>query len=351
MSKPKFDVLTFGSIVLDIIVRVPETAPTRIDLDEYTWEIPLGDKIRVDESKLSLGGGSGNSSTGFSKLGLKSAIFGVVGDRENQKFLLHHLHDAGVNTKYLTHVKDETSSLSVILNSHIGDRTVFHKRTTCAALGGKDAKDLPSARAIYTAHLYDCTEPILEQIPTWKGQQTDAIWGWNPGKTQFKKGFSHFKHLFPFVDALILNKEEAEQFSGLKANKVELEGEYPEEVLGKRIWVPSEANNEYLYDVWDIAQHFLDAGVKTVAITDGIRGAQVFNGEEHYFSPCQIAKRKDTLGAGDAFSVGLLSAKLHGKDLATQIRWANENANSVIQYIGAQQGQLTLKEMEKRINS
>ena len=48
-----------------------------------------------------------------------------------------------------------------------------------------------------------------------------------------------------------------------------------------------------------------------------------------------------TLGAGDAFSVGLIAAALKGFSSEKQLYWGNANATSVVQKFGAQGGQLT----------
>lgn len=345
------DILTFGSIVVDTIVRVPKDAPGVIDEEAETWTIPLGDKIRVNESEMSLGGGAGNSATGFQKLGLEAAAFGVVGDHGNLRFILHELEKIGVNTDFLTIKDNEPSSFSVILNAPNGERTVFHKRTTDCRYGATKAAALPPAKAVYMAHLYDCSEPLLWEMCKWKEANPESIWGWNPGKTQYAKGFSHYKELYPYIDVLVLNRSEAEQFSEMKAVKHEITGGYRPELFGEKGAVPKEALIESLYDVRHMADFFHTAGIKTVAITDGGRGAQIFTPDHHYFSPSQEGARVDTLGAGDAFSIGLIAAKLHGKSVREQIRWASENSNSVIKYVGAQRGQLKLDEMEQLIKS
>ena len=94
---------------------------------------------------------------------------------------------------------------------------------------------------------------------------------------------------------------------------------------------------------------FLEAGVKNVFITDGIKGAQYFGiGNPHIYAPAyDEVPAISTLGAGDSFSVGVVSAFLKGKNPSTQLLWGSANAGSVVQKFGAQEGQLTLPEVEK----
>ena len=81
-------------------------------------------------------------------------------------------------------------------------------------------------------------------------------------------------------------------------------------------------------------------------ITDGKRGAQIFDENHHFYLPPQEVPVVDTLGAGDAFAVGVFAARLHGKSLQKAIAWGGFNSASVIQKYGAQPGQLKLPEVE-----
>lgn len=344
-----FDTLTFGSVVLDMIIPIPEDSGVDILETDHTdfFQIPLGEKIKINESLTLCGGGSANASVGFAKLGLKTAAFGVLGDRSNRHFLVSELKAQGVCTDYLTTANHQQSSFSVVLCAHTGKRTVLHRRSTSKNFNETILNQAPKTKSIYISHLYPGGDRILESLPSWQSKNK-AIIGWNPGETQFKKGFSAFEKIFPSIDILILNVEEAERFTGLKAHQI-LAADSDASIVGKKILGHSECTTTSLSDVRPLAKKFMSAGVKTVVITDGGRGAQIFNKDNHFYSPAQKAKRVDTLGAGDAFSVGVLTAKLKGKSLKEQILWGNFNANSVIQKYGAQAGQLNLETMEKLV--
>jgi sugar/nucleoside kinase (ribokinase family) len=59
-----------------------------------------------------------------------------------------------------------------------------------------------------------------------------------------------------------------------------------------------------------------------------------------------IAPPIDRTGAGDAFSSTFTSAIILGKDIETALKWAPINSMSVVQYIGAQAGLLTISQIE-----
>lgn len=345
-----FDILTFGSVTLDIIIRVPESAESQPNPQANTWTLPLGDKVQIDTSVATIGGGAVNSSTGFQRLGLDAACFGVIGDQSHRKFILDELKAIGVCTDYLTKAVGTASSFSVILNSHIGERTVFHHRASCETFDADHLGTLPQTRAVYTGHLYPKAESILEALAEEKKKQ-NFFWGWNPGKTQFRQGLERYDFLRDQVDVLILNREEAERFTGLQSQMYDLDQNLSMNFLNnnfdqKRFGIPlimdSVSPINQLADVRNLGQALVTAGFKTVAITDGGHGAQIFTADQHFFSPSQDTTIIDTLGAGDAFSVGLLTGLIRGDDLKKSIKLANKSSNSVIQHYGAQAGQLCI---------
>lgn len=344
-----FDVLTFGSITLDILIKIPKEGPIQTkgeDTINPILQIPLGDKILAKEALSLCGGGAANSAIGFSKLGLNAAIFGVLGDQSNKGFIISQLREGNVNTDFITFAKNQTSSFSVILSTHNGERTVLHQRTTTPDFNINCLKTAPKAKALYMGHLYDKADDIILEIPHWKKQDSQRIFAWNPGKTQFNKGLKYYikNQVTPEIDLLILNAEEAEAFTQKKSilHTTDLENY---EIFGKNIANYKPEPVKGLRDVRAIAQVFLAAGIKKIIITDGGRGAQVFEKNTHYFVPSKNVKRIDTLGAGDAFGVGVLAGMIKGETTQTQALWGSENAASVLQHFGAQAGQLTQSQL------
>lgn len=347
---PSFDVLTLGSVTIDIILPLG-CDDVILDLNTHegtAMKIPLGDKIQVDDALITCGGGSANTATGFSKLGLNTASLGIIGDGSYHKFLETELQKTGVNTDYLTLAKDQMSSFSVILHPHCGERTVFNHRTQGTRFPNDLLLNAPKTKGLYIGHLANGAADILNTIPEYKAQNPDTVIGWNPGKTQFKQGFQAFKKLHNNIDILVLNVEEAEMFTGLEA--IEVSAEADSQTIGKRINVGAEHQVEKRFDVRHIAQVFLDAGIAHVAITDGGRGAQCFDGDNHYLVAAQKTEILDTLGAGDAFSTGYMTAYLKGLPTEKCIRYASEASNGVIQSYGGQGGQLTKDEIDALVN-
>lgn len=347
MSTKQFDILSFGSLTLDIFIPLSEDGPIDIekamDGPDAFLKVPLGEKIQVRHSLVQAGGGAANTAVGFSKLGLKPAVFGVIGDQSYRGFMLDELAEHNISTEYLTVAKNQTSSFSIILNSWEGERTVLHRRTVCENFNDQTLLNAPTTRALYFGHL--CASNIMETIPTYKAQNPNVFIAWNPGGTQFKLGFDHFKSVFPDIDCLFINREEAEAFSGIKAD-IHRFTDYRPAMFGEQVCPYQFYHPRHIADMRPVADKFLQAGVKKVIITDGRRGAQLFTDDEHYLSLPQEVPVVDTLGAGDSFAVGFVSAALHGHSLKEQMAWGSFNAASVIQKFGAQPGQLKLPEVE-----
>ena len=309
-ANQKFDILTFGSLTVDIFLH-----PEEMKLMDDCMAFCIGDKIPLKNVHKFCGGGSANTSIGFSKLGLKSGAFGVIGNDAEGIFVRQKLKQSGVEDQFIIEEEGESSSFSIIVMCEDGRRTVFPHKNSNPDLA-QALETAPCSRAIYIAHLAEEAAGFLDHVPAWK-KRCGGLVAWNPGKTQFQQGFEAFENIFSSIDVLILNKEEAALFSGEE-------------------------------DAKSAAQKFLKSGVKKVVITDGRKGADMWTEDQHFVAHSTDIPPMSTLGAGDAFSVGVVSAILYGEDEATQMAWGQNNAESVIQHFGAQNGQLNIEQINKK---
>jgi len=67
------------------------------------------------------------------------------------------------------------------------------------------------------------------------------------------------------------------------------------------------------------AQRLLEAGVREVVVKRGAAGAAVYTADGHLEAPALAVTCVDTVGAGDAFTAGYLSALLDGVDIAGRL--------------------------------
>ena len=124
--------------------------------------------------------------------------------------------------------------------------------------------------------------------------------------------------LLPKIDLFNVNRMEAAEFWG---------GNFEEEevLVGK----------------------FVKAGTRLLMITDGDRGAGVWKGGKWIKMEAYPNKSIDDTGAGDAFVSGVVAGLLQGRTAEEVLKMGLANGGSVVTRLGAKDGLLYKKEMEK----
>ncbi len=318
-------IITIGSLTFDIFVRpLRQEIVRRVSETDIKESIcfPFGEKIRVKNVHECFGGGAANTGIGFSRLGIQTSCIGAIGNDEWGQLIINNLKKEKINTDHIQKAKEQTG-FSVILNSFEGDRTVLAYSGANHAFEKIEQKILENAEGIHLCHLSGKGKKVFEAIKKHFEKNPQKFLSWNPGKEQLEKGLDYFKSFLPVVDILFLNREEAEELSGLKSKRGSK--------FGKNI-----------YDLSKIFKKFYQKGFKNIlVITDGQRGAQCSDSKSIYFCPIENSKpRVDTLGAGDAFCSGFSSAYIKANDLPICLKYGTINSASVVSEFGAQKGLL-----------
>lgn len=98
----------------------------------------------------------------------------------------------------------------------------------------------------------------------------------------------------------------------------------------------------------DIADFYLQRGVKNVVIKLGPKGAYVkTQTEEGYIDGYKVQKVIDTVGAGDGFAVGFISGLLEGKDVSECADRANAIGAIQVMHKGDNEGLPTVEELTR----
>jgi 2-dehydro-3-deoxygluconokinase len=99
----------------------------------------------------------------------------------------------------------------------------------------------------------------------------------------------------------------------------------------------------------DIARFYLDQGAKGVVVKLGAHGAYFRTADNDQGTVPAIAVEKvvDTVGAGDGFAVGVVSALLEGRDVRHALTRGNRIGALAIQVIGDSEGLPTRAELDK----
>ena len=177
-----------------------------------------------------------------------------------------------------------------------------------------------SPKWIYLSSLGENSLAFHQEIENYLKFHPETNLAFQPGTFQMKFGKDNLAGLYKMTKVFICNAQEAQRI-------LETKEESPMELM-KMI--------SYL-------------GPKIVVITDGPKGAYAYNGDEAWFMPPYPDPNPpfERTGAGDAFSSTFVSALAMGKNIEEALMIAPINSMSVVQKIGAQEGLLTLPELEK----
>jgi sugar/nucleoside kinase (ribokinase family) len=349
MKRPK--IFSIGGATFDIFVK-----PTQQGVMEFTTQtsrdkylcLRYGGKVQAQDVLETFGGGATNTAVAFARMGFDAAFIGMVGDEYGDK-VLKNLKSEGVSTRYAKQTDRDKTSFSVIINTFDGDRTVLGY---AGANRFFKASDLPldalaKADWIFLNHLTETSGSVPNALLKLLRRNPGIKLAWNPGHECLTQGAKKWKDMLKRTEILILNKEEAALFSGVPYKLAGIKKDDPK----YHIHIPRSFLPPYADDVSDIMLEFFKYGVKNAVITDARHGAQASDGKRLYFCPVVTHKRVDTLGAGDAFGSGFVSAIIMGKSLKTALIYGTLNATSVVAQYGAQPGLLTYKQIEHQFKN
>jgi sugar/nucleoside kinase (ribokinase family) len=99
----------------------------------------------------------------------------------------------------------------------------------------------------------------------------------------------------------------------------------------------------------DIAAWYIDRGAQAVVVKMGTEGAyfRTAGGEHGQVPGVPVPVVVDTVGAGDAFAVGVISARLEGLAWPKALKRANWIASRALQVIGDMEGLPTRAELSE----
>lgn len=319
MQQPR--TLSIGGATYDLFVRTG-TDVLREDRGRKILELPLGEKVRVQQVIETCGGGAANTSVGLARLGCTAHFCGILGSDQWGQHQLENFRNENVDARMATIVEGETSSFSIILSAGSGERVILYEPGTNAHLHDAtfDRDQAAGMDWIYLNHLHERSCVIEDDIAALLEKKPRAGLTWNPGGSQLKTGMQEHAmlRLLKETDLLVFNKEESLLFTGRTS-------------------------------VEEAIAALLSAGVRIVCICDGKNGSTASDGKKRWYCPVADTPVIDTTGAGDAFGTGATWALLQGLDLPEMLRAGTISAAGVLGAIGAQSGLLTDTEMRHRL--
>ncbi len=298
----KYDVLCVGSATVD----------TFLTIEQSFSSLKLGDKVMVKSVNKRSGGGATNSAVALAKLGLRVKTATKVGADEDGNFILKELKAEGVENICPTKSTQQTDLATIISSTKEKDRIILVHKGASTDLSAKDfhtSQINPSW--IYLATLTGKSFQVAQEIAELARKKSIKLL-FNPSLYLAQQGKKKLSEILQNSAALVLNKEEAQAL--LKS---------------------SSSNIQHLL------QGLQQCGPQIVIVTDGRRGLYALQNQTMYsLTKTPNVKIVHTAGAGDAFTSGFLAGLIKKYSFDNALRLGQVNASSVIQYVGAKNGQL-----------
>ena len=287
---------------------------------------------RVFQFSKHAAGAETNVATGLARMGLHAAWASLLGDDSLGQYLLFHMQSQGIDC---THVDVMAGGKSAFMFKTRQDDgadpiTEYHRRGSAASQFSAENLDIPwltSARHLHVSGVF----PALSDS-TLSATRQAMINMRKAGRT-----ISFDPNLRPTLWAT-----EARMCSVI------------EELASLADWVMPGIDEARLLTglntASDISAHYLDRGAQRVFIKSGATGAwfQQQGMSEPVHMPAQPVEQViDTVGAGDAFAVGVISALLEGKDCAAAVRRGQWMGARAIQVRGDSDGLPTREQWQK----
>jgi len=300
-----YDIVTVGSATLDIFLRSSKFKVRGKGEEKLILE---GGKLEVEKALVASGGGGTNTAAGFSRLGFKTACVARLGDDLTGRWLASELVQEKFTKKYLRRIRGEATDFSIVLLSPTGKRVILVSRgATRVDESIFPFRVLKRTRWLYIASLEG--NIILLKKVIKEALRFGVRVVLNPGSRELSQRESLTK-IFPKVDVLILNQEEAVSFWG----KNFLSG-------------------------------MAKSGAKTTVVTCGQKGAYLRKNNRTIKAGIIKVNTVDTTGAGDAFSVGLVAGLMWGYSLRRALRLGMAESASVVSAVGAKTGLLDRRKL------
>ncbi len=325
MTATRYDVLTVGNAIVDIIARAEEdflvkenitkAAMNLIDAEraEHLYSV-MGPAIEAS------GGSASNTAAGVASLGGQAAYFGKVADDHLGGIFTHDIRAIGVN--FDTKPLDGTppTARSMIFVTPDGERTMNTYLGACVELGPEDidADVVASSKVTYF-------EGYLWDPPRAK----DAI------RLAAKIAHENDRQVaITLSDSFCVDRYRVEFLDLMRSGTVD-------------IIFANDAEIKSLYQTVDLetALNALKNDVGLAVVTQGENGSIVVAPEGRVVVDAHpIERLEDTTGAGDLYASGFLFGLTQGRSMEDCAKIGGLAAAEVIEHIGPRP-QVSLKDL------
>jgi sugar/nucleoside kinase (ribokinase family) len=310
----KYDVLTIGNAIVDIIARCDDGFLSENGIIKGAMNLIDADRAELLYSRMgpaveASGGSAGNTAAGVASLGGRAAYFGKTTNDQLGEIFAHDIRAQGVyfQTKPLETVPP--TARSMIFVTEDGERSMNTYLGACVELGPEDVEADVVAEAKVTYF-----EGYL-----WDPRAKDAIR--EAAKIAHENGRETAMTL---SDSFCVHRYRDEFLELMRSGTVDIVFANKQEALAL-----------YETEDFDLALEKLSKDCKLAAVTLSEEGSVVVRGTERVrVGATPLAQVVDTTGAGDLYAAGFLHGYTTGRSLEDCSKLGNLAAGIVIGQIG-----------------
>lgn len=283
-----------------------------------------GELVMADELVLNIGGCASNAAMTLSRLGVRAAVCGKVGDDVFGRFVAETLSGQGVDVRALAVDSERATSQSLIVNVKGQDRRFIHSFGANRNLVAADLDPVldPPPRILYVGGYLVLPglepEALAERFARARKQGVITVLDVAcPGPADY---LPLITPLLPHTDVFLPNVDEASL------------------ILNER-------------DPVILARRFHELGARRVVITMGGEGSVSISDRQQIRLGTYPVKFVDGTGSGDAFDAGYIAGLLDGLDEIACLKLASAIGASCVRAVGTTAGIFTRPEADAFIAS
>ncbi|WP_062205588.1 adenosine kinase [Aureimonas sp. AU12] len=313
---PRYDVLTIGNAIVDIISRTDDAFLARAGIEKGA--MTLVDAARALEIYGQMGpaietsgGSAGNTVAGLVSLGGRGAYIGKVSEDVLGRIFAHDITALGVHFATAPLAGDPPTARSMILVTPDGERSMNTFLGACVELSPADIDESVVAAASVTYFEGYLWDPPLAKDAILKAAGIAHANGREVAMT-LSDSFCVHRYRAEFLDLMRSGTVDI-----VFANEAEALALYETEVL-----------EEALHRIGEDAERF-------AVVTRGAEGCVVVEGAERRAVPATPVEHVvDTTGAGDLFASGFLRGYTAGRSHEASARLGAIAAGHIITQVG-----------------
>jgi ribokinase len=280
-----------------------------IDIDMKVENLPkVNEHVICETGRISFGGSAANFATQSARLGVKTMLVSCVGDDAYGQLAMKEIAKTGIDTSCLLILEKQQTGIFVYAHDAKDERIVVVEPGANRFLEKRvfEEDKLLDAQEIHVAGSFPMLMDRVVEITTSHGM----ILSLDPGRAGMELDYDK---VLRHTDLLFLNQKELKDY--FKIN-------------------PSESS----------LRTFAKTFPGIVVLKMGKKGAIATDGFEYCTSEVFEVPVVDSLGAGDSFAAGFVTAWMRSERIEQALNVANAVAALTITKAGAQNGQPTLDE-------